>query len=473
MPTSFDSYAQILLGESLPFENDCACPTPPTPPPLHGRESRYVPAPQLHSQALTDGWFLYCNPLAGGAPTVLNTAAVERLTRFAPNQPLADELDRRLAAANLLLPCGTVYAAPPGQPTLLTAWIHVTNACNLDCPYCYVRKSGAKMALETGKKAVDALVTTAKANGFTEIKLKYAGGEAALHYRMVMQLHEYATEQTARHSIALRAVVLSNGTVMPPAFADWLASSGVRLMLSVDGVGADHDQQRPFKAGTAGVFAALERNLVERLLPHGIRPDVCITITGRTAHSAQSAVAWALQHDLPFSLNFYRENDQAAKYGDLRYEEQQIIRGMQAAYQTIEQHLPTRPLLDGLLDRVQAQAHGHTCGVGQNYVVITHEGTVAQCQMELAHAAPFEATTDLIPLVASGAIHNISVDEKAGCRDCEWRYRCTGGCPLMTLRATGRVDIKSPNCGIYQALYPSALRLEGLRILHVHGCTVA
>lgn len=173
--------------------------------------------------------------------------------------------------------------------------------------------------------------------------------------------------------------------------------------------------------------------------------------------------------DLPFSLNFYRENDQAMKFGDLRYEEQQIIAGMQAAYQRIEHNLPDRPLLDGLLDRVQAQAHGHTCGVGQNYVVITHEGTVAQCQMELAHAVTFEASSDLIPLVASGAIHNISVDEKEGCRTCEWRYRCSGGCPLMTLRSTGRVDIKSPNCHIYQTLYPAALRLEGLRILNVHG----
>ena len=36
---------------------------------------------------------------------------------------------------------------------------------------------------------------------------------------------------------------------------------------------------------------------------------------------------------------------------------------------------------------------------------------------------------------------------------------------MATFRATGRYDVKSPNCGIYKAIYPEALRLEGLRIL--------
>ena len=28
--------------------------------------------------------------------------------------------------------------------TVLTAWLHVTNACNLRCPYCYVSKSARR-----------------------------------------------------------------------------------------------------------------------------------------------------------------------------------------------------------------------------------------------------------------------------------------------------------------------------------------
>lgn len=456
----------ILHGDLAAFETDCACPVPPI---ASARATRYTGpfqmVPELYQSPLSDTWSLLSNTLAGGPPAVMNRAGVERLRTFDTPRPLSDAADRALAEARLIDAPGITYHAPTAQPDTLTAWVHVTNACNLECPYCYVRKSGAKMSLETGRTAIDALLHTARRNGFTALKLKYAGGEAALHYRMVQHLHTYACEQAECAGIALRAVVLSNGTVMPPAFVDWLASSGVRLMLSVDGVGADHDAQRPWKGGGAGAFAALERNLAERLLPRGIRPDICVTITGRNAHTAQGAVRWALGHRLPFSLNFYREHDHAAKHAELRYEEQQIIAGMLAAYAAIEADLPDYPILDGLLDRVQAQSHGHTCGVGRNYVVITHTGQVAQCQMALDQSQPFAADSDLIPLVAAGTIHNISVDEKEGCRDCAWRYRCSGGCPIVTLRATGRIDIKSPNCAIYRTLLPAALRVEGLRVL--------
>jgi hypothetical protein len=67
---------------------------------------------------------------------------------------------------------------------------------------------------------------------------------------------------------------------------------------------------------------------------------------------------------------------------------------------------------------------------------------------------------ELAPLV----VHGQQV-EKEGCRDCTWRYWCSGGCAVATFKATGRYDIKSPNCNIYKAIYPQALRLEGLRLL--------
>jgi uncharacterized protein len=91
------------------------------------------------------------------------------------------------------------------------------------------------------------------------------------------------------------------------------------------------------------------------------------------------------------------------------------------------------------------------------------------CNQEDAIALLFARDTDLIQVVAAGPIHNVGVDAKEGCKDCAWRYCCAGGCPLVTLRATGRTDIRSPNCTIYKTLMPTALRLEGLRLLKIAG----
>jgi uncharacterized protein len=62
-------------------------------------------------------------------------------------------------------------------------------------------------------------------------------------------------------------------------------------------------------------------------------------------------------------------------------------------------------------------------------------------------------------------IQNLPVNEKEGCKSCDWKHWCTGGCSLLTHTATGRYDVKSPNCRIYKTIYPEAMRLEGLRLL--------
>ena len=334
--------------------------------------------------------------------------------------------------------------------------------------YCYVRKSSARMSDETGLAAVERLFETAQAHGFRRLKLKYAGGEATLHFRLLRWLHERVVALAEATGIVLREVVLSNGAHLRAADADWLAEAGVKLMVSLDGVGADHDRQRPLRGG-GGTFALVERTVDEVLLPRGIRPDVTITLTALNAAGAADAVRWALSRDLPVSLNFYRPNLLSAGRRELELEAQAIIDGMLAAYGVFEEYLPERPFLSGLLDRVQAQAHSHTCGVRHSYVVISHEGRPVQCQMHLERPTADSMPLDLLSAVVSGPILNLAVDEKEGCRDCAFRHQCAGGCPLETFRATGRWDVRSPNCNLYRALLPRVWRLEGLRLMKIHG----
>ena len=97
------------------------------------------------------------------------------------------------------------------------AWLHVTNACNLRCTYCYLNKNDEAMSAETGRAAVDAIFRSALQHGYQSIKLKFAGGEASLNFALVWELHEYALAAAAAHGLALEAVVLSNGVGMSRA----------------------------------------------------------------------------------------------------------------------------------------------------------------------------------------------------------------------------------------------------------------
>lgn len=374
---------------------------------------------------------------------------------------------QQMITLGLLVPKNRPTPSLTEVPTTLAAWLHLTDRCNLRCAYCYLPHHQTDMTLETGQAAIDATFRSALKHGYRQVKLKYAGGEPLLRFATVTDLHRYAQTLADQRHLTLDGIVLSNGTLLTPEIVQSMKTSGLRLMISLDGLGHFHDRQRAYPDGR-GSFVEVERG-VELALAQNLVPDISITVSGRNAAGLPALIDWVLARDLPFSLNFYRENDFSADYQDLRLEEEQIITGMLAAFKVIEARLPRRSLLPSLVDRANlASPHLRTCSVGHSYLVFDPLGQVAKCQMQLDQ--PLTTTTAAVdPLAIVRAdktgIQNIPVEEKEGCRNCQWKYWCTGGCPLAAYRATGRYDVKSPNCSIYQALYPEAVRLEGLRLL--------
>ncbi|MBI5295363.1 MAG: radical SAM protein [Chloroflexi bacterium] len=397
------------------------------------------------------------------------TDAIRNLKDFSKEQ--ATTIVRKLVSLGFLQPVSHDCACtaeedcgPVSSP--LTSWLHLTDRCNLRCDYCYLPHVREDMSSETGRAAMDATFRSALANGFKQVKVKYAGGEPLLRFPLIVELHQYAQSLAHRHGIELEGVALSNGTLLTVEMVEAFKSLGVRLMISLDGLGAHHDLHRRYAGGRGSFVDVAEA--VDLALVNGLTPNISVTVSGRTAVGLPDVMAWILERELPFSLNFYRENELSAAHGDMRLEEQKIIEGMSAAFKVIENNLPRRPFLGGIIDRANLSAsHTHTCGVGQNYLVFDQNGQVAKCQMHICKPVTDMNAADPLAVIRldQAGVQNISVDEKEGCKSCEWKYWCAGGCPLETYRATGRYDVQSPNCNIYKALFPEALRLEGLRLL--------
>ncbi len=431
--------------------------------------------PSLHTDELPNGYRLAFNPLGRAGVVVLNQAAWAILQQFRQPRPLssvaADDAQtfgvaRRLVELGILQPAGMPVAIELAAASTLNVWLHVTNECNLRCDYCYISKTPDEMDVARGRQAVDAVVRSALRHGFRRIKLKYAGGEATLNFPLVMAVHAYARECAARHGLTLEGVVLSNGVAIGERMIRHLRESDIRLMISLDGIGDQHDAQRRFVNGR-GSFAHVDRTL-DRLVQRGIKPTISITLSRRNLSGLAATVAYALERGLPFTINFYRENDCSASIADLAYHDEEIIAAMRAAFAVIERALPPRSLLDSLVDQARLGVpHEHPCGVGRSYLVIDHRGNVAKCHMIIEQAVTSIAADDPLGVIRAdrSGLQNLAVTEKEGCRECAWRYWCAGGCPLLTYRVTGRYDVKSPNCRIYQALFPDVVRLEGLRLL--------
>jgi uncharacterized protein len=418
-------------------------------------------------------------------PLAINRSALSLLQHFSQPRSLTDLPENLLGSPNLAeinLVLDKAVSADLLQPAShtpqpaveyaveLSAWLHVTDRCNLRCAYCYLPHKREDLSLETGKEAIDAVYRSAVLHGYERVKLKYAGGEPLIRFPLVTQLHDYALMIFQHSGIALDGIVLTNATLLTEPVVQHMQALGLRLMVSLDGFGEAHDKQRyyadhraSFEDVMAGILLAVDHNLV---------PDISVTVSGRNAAGLPEVVSWLVGEQLPFSLNFYRSNPLSARFADLQLEEEQIIEGMLAAFKEIEANLPERSVLASLVDRANlAVPHFRTCGVGQSYLVIDHTGQVSKCQMAIGTAVTDVKATDPLALIRADkiGIQNISVEEKEGCRGCEWKYWCAGGCSLATYRATGRYDVQSPNCNIYKQLYPEAVRLEGLRLLKVNG----
>jgi uncharacterized protein len=465
---------------------DCACSvseslqSPAWPPlPETAGVSHWVSGREITKIDVGNGHQLLFNPLGSGGAVVVNEPGNGVFQRFASPVTLVEarvagprrEHDAqyvfdRLSRLGFVHPADQIQQPKFAESKLLTAWLHVTNACNLRCPYCYVHKSPEKMDGSIGRASVEAVMKSAVKHGFTAVKLKYAGGEASLNHKLLPELHEHARKLAARHGVALHATLLSNGVKLSPALIELLKALNIRVMISLDGIDGDHDRQRPFASGKPS-FRFVEQT-ISRLLERGHPPHLSITITNRNASGLAAVVKFALDRGLTFSLNFFRDNDCSAQFPDLQYQERTMIAGLLEAFRVIEKQLPRWSVLGSILDRGQLlEPRQRSCGVGQDYVVIDQRGQVAKCHMEIERTLGDVIRDDPLQLVRKdlALVQNLPVTEKEGCRDCTWRYWCSGGCAVATFRATGRYDIKSPNCNIYKAIYPEALRLEGLRIL--------
>ena len=435
----------------------------------------------LYIQAGFDEKWLVSNPIGSGHVAVLDAQAFLLLQRFRTAQTSLEVMQHspEWSASSieegitLLYSLGflqDIHESAPKHPVketqTLTAWLHVTNSCNLRCTYCYLSKTQEHMTNDVARQSIDAVFRSARKQHFQRVKIKYAGGEASLRLAHILEMHDYATKQAQLFGLEFEAHILSNGVVLSQRTIDQLKERQIGITISLDGIGTYHDSQRPFLNGM-GSFKYVNRTIT-RLLENAIVPSITVTVSQRNLDGLPHLMSYILERELPFTLSYYRDNDCSTRIHDLQFTEEQMITAMRQVFELIGQNLPRRCLLDSLIDKADlTRPHRHTCGVGINSLVIDQQGGVAKCQAAIGQRVTTIDNPDPLQVVKDDllGIQGISVDAKEGCQSCKWRYWCTGGCPLLTYRFTGRYDLRSPNCHIYQALFPEALQLEALRLL--------
>lgn len=443
---------------------------------LHHAEINQVSrAPELYLDRFAEHTLAF-NPVAGEMVVLDDRAAgllppdrsllplVNLRNRFPGlSEPLFEQAVAMLLALRVL---DSPQVQPPSArddtPQTLTTWLHLTSACTLACAYCYVPRRPERLSVAAARRSVEAVFRSARANGFSQVRLKYAGGEPTLNLPALYAAQSAAEELADRNEIGLHSILLTNGLGLTSDLIAYLRAHAIDIMVSLDGLEPVQQRQRPLPGGGSSfprVAAALDH-----LAAAGISPRISVTLTGLNLDGLPDLVDYLLERDLHFQLNFYRPP--AAFPDPLFPEPAALSASLAAAYAAIERRLPAYSLLSGLLDRVDLrQPHRRPCGAGRSFIAID-QGQVAPCQMELGRpVADITAQDPLHELQAHpGHLQNLPVEDK-DCAACAWRYRCAGGCPRLALQAGGSCAAGSPYCGVYQSAIPTLLRLEALRLI--------
>jgi len=407
---------------------------------------------------------------------ILNSVGYEFLRRF--SKPLsASDLTKseitnieRLLRTKLLVSSSKANLMPFfNSPKTLISRLHVTNACPLQCKYCYINKNAEHMSIETGRNAVKVIFRETIKHKFAKVILKYAGGEPCLNLDLVEELHKLADKKTQEQGIYLDELIITSGVISAHDIKR-IIGMGTKVTISLDALGEEHDVQRPLLNGKPS--GHITQNTLKVMKEAGVKVGVSTTVAKQSAEALIELIDFLLEIDVPFRLNYVRDNSNFVNQDDFKPENSSLIEKMTKVISHFCHNPPKHSLLGSLIERGNPVVpYNYRCAAGNNYLAIDHQGRISKCQQEMN--TPITTIDDIDPLIKirnnNLGLKNLPVEKKESCSICEWRYWCSGGCPALTKYTYGRYDIPSPFCEVYKAIIPEAVKLEGLRLLKYYG----
>ncbi len=141
--------------------------------------------------------------------------------------------------------------------------ILTTYACNLKCTYCFEETSRAnvKMDAKTADHVMTWLKKQIKKFNYKQLYLIFYGGEPLLNKFILEQIASEMQIWCKKQGIRFKFMLQTNGYLMTPeCIAHYLTLGLDQVRISVDGVGQDHDRNRPLRNGR-GSFDKIIQNI--------------------------------------------------------------------------------------------------------------------------------------------------------------------------------------------------------------------
>ncbi|MDI6777698.1 MAG: radical SAM protein [Patescibacteria group bacterium] len=158
------------------------------------------------------------------------------------------------------------------RDSLKTLKLFITDKCNMDCTYCYVRKKDHKGALTTGEcvKSIDDFF----ADGGEEKVIQFLGGEPLLEYEKIKTIIKHAAKKYP--NVSRQFILSTNGLLIDQEKINFLNRHGVLVIVSLDGSKQVHDLYRKIRGSQKSSYDVIANNLSRVNLSNTILMISCV-----------------------------------------------------------------------------------------------------------------------------------------------------------------------------------------------------
>lgn len=339
------------------------------------------------------------------------------------------ELIERLAAGGYLKSKSACSGSMPTKKK--RAYLHVTQRCNLDCLFCY-SKTDARNVLQdpspsTLKRSIDFLANW----GTTHIII--SGGEPFLRDDLSAIL------SYARRTGIKQSTIISNGTNISETSLEPLVDVVDEIAISFDG----WNNESPAWLRGEQRFDGLKR-AVDLIKSSGIQAEIIVTLHGQNYRHIKDYRSLSSTLDVPVTFSLLLDaNNEDASFA-LSPEALEFLGKEEAGSAGLE-----------------SLGCKRTCGAGVTSLSIDADGSVYPCHMlhrpEFLMGNAFKNSMEhIFSSPAASLFRNLSSNQIDGCKRCEHRPLCGGGCRARALsRAGNGITSRDPYCLLSLSYYSS------------------
>ncbi|MBI4029787.1 radical SAM protein [Candidatus Berkelbacteria bacterium] len=326
----------------------------------------------------------------------------------------------------------------------VAAYINLTERCNLQCKTCYF---AAKIHSDLIEMSTETII--AAMSKLAEVGVKYvvlAGGEPLLRSDLATILQE------AKNRFE-DVTLITNGTLVRPEIARIITERTHQVQVSLDGP----DEESNSLIRGEGAF---ERAIsgVKLLKEAGAKILIVCTITKVNIGLVPRMAALARELDVELGSSIFLATGHGAcnekclspAWQDLLADfRNEIFQLAEESDLSGSQYTSTSDLRIGM-----------SCGSGTQLISIAPDGNIYPCHV--LHRPEYvigniTTNNDLLSILESSPVvqrfRQINVEQRVGCKRCDVRYFCRGGCIAQGIINTGRLGGKDRFCPLFTRVF--------------------